>query len=357
MDEFYDVFLDTNILQGWKFDFKKPEILALRFYLENTKKKAYTSSVVIEELKKNYEEAIQERLTKIDKNLKEIQKYDSNKVWNIDERTKELKETTEKIIQEFNSKIIRQLSFIKLIETTKDWFDECLKRATKKIPPCHKDEQFKDNIIWLSFLSLLEKDKNFAFISNDQKAFGEKNSFHSYLQQDVDALWANVKYYTGSDALKDFLEKHKSDFAPILDEQKILEIFRDEEAKDQLLSYTLRGNSLSTFLRSSLSDFDNIEITYWPELYGVYDIYIIDKDEDEITFTFTMQYDFVLLVSTEYWEFENDDMHEYLTWEIKYNLKTQKFEVDYDSFESDYETFDLERAIEKKKEKDKDNDW
>ncbi len=342
MNEFYNVFIDTNVLQWRIFNFDTPELLALKFYLENTKTKAYTSNVVLEELKNNYKTDINNKVSELKENIKGLSNLDFWKKLNLQDII------SDDLITHFNNRHIKKLFFIKTLPTRQERFDECLKRTIHKIHPCHEKEEFKDTVIWLTFLDILkETNENFVFITNNVKDFWKDWILLNYLQGDIDWIGWDVKYYSWNDPLKRFLEDYSKKYAPILDKDKILEIFPEEEAIQSLSSYSSRD--LSQFIKNSYRyDIEDIELFRWPELNEVYDIFITEKNDERIVFSFTMSFDIGFEVYVDWFTLYCDEIFEYLYWDIIYNIKKEKYEIDYDNLIYDHDTVNIEYDLNNK---------
>jgi hypothetical protein len=88
--------------------------------------------------------------------------------------------------------------------------EECVRRATRRVPPCGRGNEMRDALIWLGFVDYLIKQTSrseVAFISSNTKDYCEGNPpvLHRSLQQDLDSAGVQSCYFPSLDA---FLKDH-----------------------------------------------------------------------------------------------------------------------------------------------------
>lgn len=342
---YYDVFLDTNIIQSSS----KEDLEALEFYLKKTWRKAYVCKITIDELMYNYAESAKSNRDKYKAQVEQTSKLDVNHIIpspNFEDTT-----IKEKFIEDY---VKEKMSQIKFIDTIKhflsDIYDKAMLRAINKKAPCHKKdkEEVRDTVIWLSFLEKSEKNKKIIFLSKDSD-FQSEWKIHQDLVDDLHFLWIDDNYIIWPQvSINDFLGKFELEDCPILTEEIIkTQILLPEEAFEYLKINKLAPDEIITICKpSELYKITDIAMISWPELWRTQWINIISKNDWNYIFRFTMIFEYKFNVSEDGWrEWLDWDENEYLYWKITYNIESQKYKLDYESLTCEYDLIDLEEVI------------
>jgi len=347
---YYDVFLDTNIIQSAS----KEDLEALEFYLKKTWRKAYMCKISIDELMYNFAESVKSVRDKYKAQVEQASKLDIKHIIpspNFEDTT-----IKENFIQDYVQEKISQIKFMNVENyISSDVYDKAMLRAIHKKSPCHKKdkdgkykEEVRDSVIWLTFLQKSEKNKKIVFISKDTD-FQDDGRVHQDLVDDLHFLWIDDNHIIWPQvAINDFLGRFELEDCPILTEEILkTQILLPEEAFEYLKINKLAPDELITICKpSELYKITNIEMVSWPKLWNIGWINIINKDDWNYIFRFRMLFEYKFNVSEDGWRERLDwDENEYLFGKIIYNIESQKYKLDYESLTSEYDLIDLEEVI------------
>jgi len=196
------IVLDTNIFRQ-DLLMNSTHFNLLFDYSEKTKSPIVVPEVVLEEVIELYKRELQGKITR----LKEIQKNMKNLLVNgsIEENKVVIEEEAKKYKEHF----FKKLAIKETVVYKDSYLKELVRRATQRIKPCSENgEEFRDALLWLTVLDIARAEESFEviLISNDNRAFAEKNSgLHSGLQRELDQEKLVVRYY---DSIQAFIKAH-----------------------------------------------------------------------------------------------------------------------------------------------------
>jgi len=196
------IVLDTNIFRQ-DLLMNSTHFNLLFDYSEKTKSLIVVPEVVFEEVIELYKRELQDKIAR----LKAIQKNMRNLLVNgtIEENKVVIEEEAKKYTEHF----LKKLNIKETVMYKDSYLKELVRRATQRVKPCSENgEEFRDALLWLTVLDIARVDEAFevVFISNDNRAFAEKNSgLHSDLQRELDREKLVVRYY---DSIQAFIKAH-----------------------------------------------------------------------------------------------------------------------------------------------------
>lgn len=348
---FPDIYLDTNVIQWIRFD----DIKALEYYLIKTKRKAYTSKVVIEELKHNYRDNAEKFLLNLKQSLKEVSRFDVSNVIKLEDFN------DEKFIEDYVNSKMSQSSFVKFWSVSTKVIDLAIQRLATKRPPCHWKEEIKDAIIWFDYLSTRqEKNHDMYFLSHNIKDFLRKDwVLCSELMQDLlDRGFSDQCVIEPSWSLIwSFLKKFEYEDLPVIDHDILKEKVISIEKAKSFLKLNKRSDQEWYFITDNCNRFELLAIqkTKGPKLKYVYDINLISKDWNSYVFTFKMLFSYTIRLLYSEYEIQIDkDIIESLEWRFVYNIDNKEFilleesiNIEYETIDSDAIAFNIVSEIEK----------
>lgn len=351
MQKYAHIFLDTCVIQSAN----EEQINALKFYLDITWKVAYASIISLKELKHNRREDVKEEVKQFKNYHSKLKPKDKeNKIAEIDN------EYLDKVIEDYVNYKTDQISFIKWISPKRnvlglwwDMYEKWIYRSIQKIAPCHNKEEFRDTMIWLTYLEQAQKKWNVFFLSTNTLDFcKDKNSIelHPSLEKDLQENDIDIETVIikkpDENPLEEFLQKWDYEDIPKLTPQVITEeVLLPNEAMEYLDSYKAKGiEDLRKFIKEdTVYEITNIEKVEWPNLKDVPFISVNKKEENwDYVYYFAMRFVFRLNILTSLSHFDNIEGEELLMWEIAYSQSEEKFTIrEYESLISDVSKIDL----------------
>lgn len=311
---FPSIFLDTNILwnDNWKDVFDNKYTKGIKTYKNITKAQIYTSEAFEMELCQKEKERIEKTKWELEKISKRYPSYDFPKL-----DSENIISTYKKQIKDFFSKILSVNSVD---------IKECVRRAVEKIPPCSQtNEEFRDTVWWLSYLSILQRNEECVFISWDKHFRGCKSDHEK------------VKIY---DSLYDFFKDFNEDFLEIkVWEDELLEVF----PLDEIEEYTFYENwEIDDYVDASWTDF---EVENNNEIHHINtEIICTEYDWSKYIFSFSIGFMCGFNMYDDRWENITEMiLPEWVYEEISgiFTYENWNIVIDYGSIQSDIETESL----------------
>lgn len=197
-----NLFLDTSALFSTPFWNSTHSKLILKA-AENGLVKIHMSRVVLEELKHNYLKNFRSHSDKLKTALQKINLLTDNK-FSIDIKTEDELSTS---FDEFY-RIMSEYDYFTLVEVPESVLRESLHRAINKIKPfTEKKQEFKDSVIWLSYVEFAKKhnlDKCYLLTKNihDFASSDDSEILHEVLNDDYSKFLLCKSF-------REFFEIHK----------------------------------------------------------------------------------------------------------------------------------------------------
>ncbi|WP_099157285.1 PIN domain-containing protein [Virgibacillus ndiopensis] len=199
-----DIFIDSNMLYTDPF-FKSINNKLLLTLAKKYEVNIYLSEVVLQEILNNHSKLMNELYSKISKVNSEL-----NNLIKMSDNIEPKNDASfhQKSLTDYYQGLIDKET-IKIIKTNNKLMPELVNRSIKRIKPFSKNkEEFRDAIIWLSYVEYVKKNdiKDAIFITNNIKDFSDPNDktkVHPDLLKDSDAftiylsaknLFENIEY-------------------------------------------------------------------------------------------------------------------------------------------------------------------
>lgn len=261
------VFLDTNIFYN-RFKLDSGAFLWLQTYLILTRSKAYISEVSFKEVIYLYKRQLREL------KINELEIQFDNLNYKEKYNYLPLKDQIESLWTDYEIYLSKQLKWrCEIIEPDNDFMKECIERAVNKTPPCDKKEEFRDTVIWLTYVTLNNKSRNhIAFISNNTKDFWKE--INPILLNDL--ILKKQKHFLYFHDLEGFLGEYYNTLSGFVDYEYIKENLLTENFCLELLEQEEDNIELDV-----LSSEFSYSRTNYVQFIDLYELYIKEKFQIE----------------------------------------------------------------------------
>jgi hypothetical protein len=263
------IVLDTNILRQ-DLHFSGIKFVMLLDFVAKTKSEIVIPKIVFQELEAVYSRELSERFNELRRTKNAVEKLLFN--LSIQDIKLDLGSETAAFIDFVRKKL--GLTARSIIPYQNDYLPNLVDRAVnRKRPLSVNGEEFRDGLMWLSILDYAEafKDETIAFISNNTKEFGDRDSkLHPELQDEAQKRGVNIIFHS---SLDDFIKAHATKY----------EYINTEWVKESLSR--IKPHLLGE-IEKHISTNANLRLDDWlkrqdPALVEILKVFPVDFDIDE----------------------------------------------------------------------------
>lgn len=287
------IILDSNIILQ-DILLKSGEFEMLLDFLSKTAHEVFLPSVVIQEVRANYERRLTKCINTIDSTYTELNNILTYRVRN-NRKTINVKLRVNGYINYLLHKL--HVGDEKVIESDYISVDDLVSRAVLRTKPFRENkEAFRDSVIWLNVLKMAQssRERKVVFISNNRKDFGEKSGQLAHeLAEEAKRLNVKVDFYL---TLDEFLKTRATEVSFVtidwleksIDFEEVKIAISDEFDADKTETYSVLKDM--GYKVESIDSFTTYDA-------NIQDYYVYEMADGtlrlEVTFYHEVNFDFV----------------------------------------------------------------
>lgn len=329
-----NIILDTNIyVQNYLLNSRNFELLF--DYLKKTNSNILVPRIVFDELLEKYRNSILDQLDALTKTQNRLENILIN--FNPDNSEIDIELEISKYSKYFLEKL--GVEDKDVVEHKTTYLNELISRAIKRRKPfSDKGEEFRDALLWLVMLDITSEIGGvIAFISNDVKAFGQAETLHDELLEEIKQRNIQVNYFS---SIKAFIEKQAIQVDFINEDWLInaIDFEQFDKAIEEQLSERLYNPQLNT---RWLDDWKNLEFdgyinrTANVDKDNIYAFYVYEKADGNlyIEVTYYIEYEIEFYIEEQRkkdpWLLSSlsDDLNAIIDNVPKYTIKCAEAEI------------------------------